>query len=44
MPRSTLLVILAYYAMRASNADRVYNPFNPEPGDPHTWTLPSVAS
>ena len=42
MHRSTVLVILAYYAMRASNADRVYNPFNPAPDDPHNWTLPSV--
>lgn len=37
------LITLTYYRMAATNADRVYEPFNAEPAHPHNWTLPAVA-
>lgn len=41
MRRVTLLTILTYYKLAASNADRVYDPWNADPRDPHEWYLPS---
>ena len=44
MRNHLLYIILGYYKVAATNADRVYNPWNPEPHDPHTWVLPSTTA
>ena len=42
MRNHILYIILGYYKLAATNADRVDNPFNPGPPEPHNWTLPAV--